>query len=160
VQIKVAPSDFQDWPQLISLLRDAFAYMDTRIDPPSSLATMDIEDFKAKAIDETLLVAEDGGKMIGCAFAAIRSDCVYIGKIAVAQAARRQGVARALMAAAERLARGHGRRFLELQTRIELVENHAAFAAFGFEKTGETSHPGYDRSTSITMRKRVAEGPA
>jgi hypothetical protein len=43
-----------------------------------------------------------------------------------------------------------------LQTRVELVENHAAFSRMGFAKTGESAHPGYDRPTSITMRRAVS----
>lgn len=66
-----------------------------------------------------------------------------------------RGIARALFRAAEDLARSHGRAFLELQTRIELLENHATFSALGFEKVAETAHPGHDRPTSITMRRRV-----
>jgi hypothetical protein len=59
---------------------------------------------------------------------------------------------------AEEVARTHGRKFLELQTRVELVENHATFAALGFKKVAESAHPGYSRPTTITMRKPVAEG--
>jgi predicted GNAT superfamily acetyltransferase len=134
--------------------------MDSRIDPPSSLKKMGIEEFKAKAVEETLILAEDDQTIIGCAFAALRDDCVYVGKVAVAQAARGKGVARAMFAAAEALAREHGREFLELQTRVELVENQATFAALGFQKVAESAHAGYDRPTSITMRKRVAESAA
>ena len=83
-----------------------------------------------------------------------------MGKVAVAPSARGKGVARALFEAAEAMARKHGRGFLELQTRVELVENHATFAVLGFQKVGESAHPGYDRPTSITMRKRVAESVA
>jgi predicted GNAT superfamily acetyltransferase len=119
---------------------------------------MGIEEFMSKAVEETLIVAEDHKTIIGCAFAALRDDCVYVGKVAVAPSARGKGVARAMFAAAEGLAQTHGRRFLELQTRIELVENHAIFAALGFKKVAESAHPGYSRPTSITMRKRVAEG--
>lgn len=160
MQILVAPADFSDWPQLVGLIHDAFAYMNSRIDPPSSLNRMGIEEFKAKAGEETLIVAEDGKIIIGCAFAALRDDCVYVGKVAVARSARGKGVARALFAAAEELARNYGRNFLELQTRVELVENHATFAALGFQKVAESAHPGYSRPTSITMRKQVAERPA
>ncbi|MFN7434077.1 MAG: N-acetyltransferase, partial [Betaproteobacteria bacterium] len=46
-----------------------------------------------------------------------------------------------------------GRTALELQTRIELTENHATFAALGFAKVAETAHPGYARPTSITLRR-------
>ena len=69
---------------------------------------------------------------------------------------RRRGVARRILQAAEALAREHARAFVELETRIELVENHATFAALGFAKTGESAHAGFARPTSITMRKRVA----
>lgn len=159
MQIRVFPTGFSDWPQLVDLIRDSFAYMDTRIDPPSSLKKMGIEEFKAKAVEETLIVAEEDRKIVGCAFAALREDCVYVGKVAVAHSARGKGVARAMLAAAEALARRHGRHFLELQTRVELVENHTTFAALGFKKFAESAHPGYNRPTSITMRRQVAECP-
>lgn len=155
MQISVSPAGFSDWPQLVFLIRESFAYMDSRIDPPSSLKRMGIEEFKSKAIEETLIVAEDDRAIIGCTFAALRDDCVYVGKVAVAQSSRGKGVARAMFAAAEELAMKHGRKFLELQTRVELVENHATFAALGFKKVAETTHAGYRRPTSITMRKQV-----
>ena len=44
---------------------------------------------------------------------------------------------------------------LELETRIELTENHETFAALGFVKVSEGAHPGYDRTTFITMRKTL-----
>ena len=59
MQIRVSPAGFSDWPQLVGLVRASFAYMDSRIDPPSSLKRMGIEEFKAKAIEETLIVADD-----------------------------------------------------------------------------------------------------
>lgn len=157
MQILVSPAGFSDWRQLVGLIRDSFAYMDARIDPPSSLKKMGVEEFEAKAAEEALIVAEDNRIIIGCAFAALRDDCVYVGKVAVAQSARGKGIARAMFAAADGLARTHGRKFLELQTRIELVENHATFAALGFKKVAESAHPGYSRPTSITMRKQVAQ---
>ncbi len=60
------------------------------------------------------------------------------------------------MQAAEDCARQTGHAVLELETRIELTENHDTFAALGFVKTGEHAHDGYDRPTFITMRKRLA----
>jgi GNAT superfamily N-acetyltransferase len=155
MHITASPVDFTGWQPLVDLLRDAFAYMDDRIDPPSSLASMGIEEFRAKAAKETLILAREGAQLLGCAFAAVRPDCVYVGKVAVAETARGRGVARAMFAAAEDLARQNGLAFLELQTRVELTENHATFAALGFQKVAETAHPGYNRPTSITLRKRV-----
>jgi GNAT superfamily N-acetyltransferase len=148
-------TDFSEWPQLLALLRDSFAYMDSRIDPPSSLAHMGTEELMTKAAEETLIIAREGQRLVGCAFAAVRDECVYVGKVAVDRQARSKGIGRRLMAAAHDVARAHGRRFLELQTRVELVENHAAFGALGFVKVAETAHPGYAHPTSITMRKSV-----
>jgi GNAT superfamily N-acetyltransferase len=121
VNITVAPSHFSEWPQLVGLLGEAFAYMDGRINPPSSLVGMGVDAFKAKAANETLILALEGQQLLGCAFAALRPDCVYVGKVAVAASARGRGVARAMFAAAEEVARQHGRAFLELQTRVEQI---------------------------------------
>jgi N-acetylglutamate synthase-like GNAT family acetyltransferase len=155
--ITVAPEKFSDWSELAHLLREAFKYMDGRIDPPSSLGAMGVADFIQKAQDETLIIAQINNQLIGCAFAAIRDDCVYLSKVAVHQACRRQGVTRSLFEAADELARQMGKRFLELQTRIELTENHQAFGALGFTKVAETAHPGYSRTTSITMRRAAGD---
>lgn len=153
--LRTAPTDFHDWSALLVLLQDAFAYMDVRIDPPSSLRGMTADDLRRKAQAETLILAQEGSQLLGCAFAALRRDCVYVGKVAVAGHVRGRGIAHALFDAAEQLARQHQRAFLELQTRVELVENHGTFAALGFEKVAESAHPGYDRPTSITMRRAV-----
>jgi len=157
IAIVSAPQAFTAWEELAQLVREAFEYMDGRIDPPSSLGAMGVADFIQKAQDETLIVAQINNQLIGCAFAAIRDDCVYLSKVAVHQAYRRQGVTRSLFEAADELARQMGKACLELQTRIELTENHQAFGALGFIKVAETAHPGYSRTTSITMRRAVGD---
>jgi N-acetylglutamate synthase-like GNAT family acetyltransferase len=160
MNIHVAPEGFSDWPQLVNLVRESFAYMDARIDPPSSIKNMGVDEFKTKAASETLILALEERAIIGCMFAAVRDSCIYVGKVAVNPTWRGRGVACAMFAAAENLARAHGRKFLELQTRVELVENHATFAALGFIKVGDSAHEGYSRPTSITMRKAVSESTA
>lgn len=155
VHIAAAAPEFADWDALLTLLRACFAYMDARIDPPSSLARLNADDLRAKARDETLIVATLAGALVGCAFAAVRADCVYLGKVAVAERVRRQGVARGMFAVAETLARAHGRGWLELQTRVELIENHRSFAALGFHEVARTAHAGHAQPTSVTMRRAV-----
>lgn len=159
LRILVSPPNFSDWSKLLMLLRESFAYMESLIDPPSSVSRMDIEELQAKVAEESLIVVAHGEALVGCAFATLRDDSVYVGKVAVAACVRKKGIARALLVAAENLAREHNRNFLELQTRIELVEIHSAFGALGFEKVAETAHPGYERPTSITMRRLVAAKP-
>ena len=154
--ITTSPKRFNEWAALIQLLHEAFRYMEGRIDPPTSLETMGIEAIKKKAQDEILIVAHDEGKLVGCAFAALRDDCVYLSKVAVALTGRRQGITRSMFKAADEFAGQRGKPYLELQTRVELVENHLAFGALGFMKVAETAHPGYSRATSITMRRPVS----
>lgn len=152
--VTTSPKRFNEWAALIEL-QQAFRYMEGRIDPPTSLETMGIEALEKKAQDEILIVAQDDGKLVGCAFAALRDDCVYLSKVAVALTSRRQGITRSMLKAADEIARQHGKPYLELQTRVELIENHLAFGAMGFVKVAETAHPGYSRATSITMRRCV-----
>jgi hypothetical protein len=60
-----------------------------------------------------------------------------------------------MLDAAEDLARRQSLPCLELQVRIEMTENHRAFESMGFRKVAETAHPGYQRTTSITMQRPV-----
>jgi len=150
------PDDFDRWDDLLGLIRQAFAYMDEVIDPPSSAKLLDETGLRQKARDEVCFVATSGATMIGCVFAAIRQDRIYIGKFAVSNAWRGRGVGRNLLEAVERLARTLNKPILELQTRVELTDNHAAFARLGFTEQGRTAHPGYHRPTAVTMRKILA----
>lgn len=154
VAVRVAGAA-EDWPAVRALLVEAFAFMEGRIDPPSSLHRMTAADLATAAGEGAAVLAHDGGALVGCAFASVKGDALYLGKVAVAASARRRGVTRAMFAAAEAEARRRGLGALELQTRIELVENHETFARLGFVRTAETAHPGFDRPTSVTMRKEL-----
>lgn len=150
---RLAPGD----PALaaaLALIRDAFAYMDGRIDPPSSMHRLD-----AAAMERTAAEAEVwavGDPVVGCVVLTEKADCLYVGKLAVAGAARGQGLARRLIDLAEARARALGLPVLELQSRVELVENHRTFAAMGFAETARSAHPGYDRPTTVTFRRTVS----
>ncbi|EJZ16670.1 GNAT family N-acetyltransferase, partial [Rhizobium sp. Pop5] len=82
--------------------------------------------------------------------------CLYVGKLAVLPAAQGKGLGRRLLAVAEETAAALGLAALRLETRIELTDNHAVFAAWGFERTAEKAHPGFTRTTFIEMRKILA----
>jgi GNAT superfamily N-acetyltransferase len=84
-----------------------------------------------------------------------KDDALYVHKLAVRTALQGKGLGAALMGAARAEAVLRGLTHLELQTRVELTENHEAFARMGFVKTGENAHEGYARPTSITMRARL-----
>lgn len=138
---------------ILDLIQTSFAYMDGRIDPPSSMLNLTLADVARQC--ETGEVWSLGAPVQACVFLSKKPDCLYLGKLAVASDARGQGLGARMVEVAEQRALALGYHTLELQTRIELVENHQIFAALGFVKTAETAHPGYDRVTSITMRKAL-----
>lgn len=128
--------------------------MDGRIDPPSSMHRLRLEDVARQAREGEVWVIEDSF-LVACVFLTPRSQVLYLGKLAVASSHRGRGLARRLVAQAAHRARALGLATVELETRIELRENHAAFARLGFVKTAETAHPGYTRPTSMTMQLKV-----
>ena len=153
--LQLNPANFSDWTGLHKLLVDAFAFMDDRINPPSSLKTFDADGLRKKAKAENLVVVHDGDELIGCAFLRVEPDKVYIGKVAVAAGYRGKGIGREIFEAAKAFTREQGKPVLELETRIELTENHQTFARLGFVKTAETAHAGFDLPTAITMQCKV-----
>lgn len=156
VTVMPLPPGFDSWDALFDMAVRSFAYMDGVIDPPSSIHRLTPAALAEKAAKETALVAFCRGALAGCVFLTDKGDELYIGKLAVEPSMQGIGVGRALIAAAERHARGLGRAALELQTRVELTGNQTAFARLGFRETGRSAHEGFDRPTSVTMRKEIA----
>jgi GNAT superfamily N-acetyltransferase len=147
-------SDAPDIAAVHDLLCEAFAYMEGRIDPPSSLASLTRDDLRKMAAEGPAWVIRDP-MPVACVFCRIEADSLYLGKLAVSRARRGQGLSRLILEAAEAEALRLGLPALLLQSRVELVENHAVFRAMGFHQIAETRHPGYGRTTSLTFGKNL-----
>lgn len=146
-----------DHAAILALVQTSFAYMEARIDPPSSMHRMTVASVREHVLAEEVWIAEDSsGGVAACVFFTGKPDCLYLGKMAVRADCRGGGLARRMVAKAAERAHALGLSLLELETRIELTENHQAFARLGFVKTGEKAHAGYDRPTSITMQRPVS----
>jgi predicted N-acetyltransferase YhbS len=150
----IKAADPYDWPALLALIRAEFAFMDGRIDPPSSMHALTAEGIARQARAGEVWVI--GHPPVACIFLTPKPEALYLGKLAVAASHRRQGLARQLIGLADTRARALYFPALELQTRVELAENHATFRALGFVEVGRTAHPGFDRPTSVTFRRPVA----
>ena len=150
---RIGSNDVKALNDVLALLHECFAYMEGRIDPPSSLHSLMIEDIARQA--EAGEIWAFGTPPVACVFFTPKTDSLYLGKLAVHNSERGKGVARHLVALAQRRAEALGKSYLELQTRIELTENHAVFEKLGFVRTSTSSHPGYDQITECTMRKQV-----
>lgn len=145
--------DPHDWPALLSLLHRAFSGMEGIIDPPSSLNSLTAKGIAEQARKGEVWVI--GQPAVACVFLTRRPDALYLGKLAVDPPHQGRGHARLLVEHAAQRARALGLPALELQARIELIANHAAFRRMGFVKTAATAHPGYTRPTTLTFRRAV-----
>ena len=154
IEIDKIGEEFNRWQELLALIMSSFAYMDGVIDPPSSAHRLTLENLAEKARVEIAFVALDGDEIVGCLFCRPEpSACLYVGKLCVSPKAQGKGIGRMLLEQAEALARELALPALRLETRIELIANHTKFAAWGFVKTAENAHAGYNRTTSIEMTK-------
>lgn len=154
IEIAKIGEEFNRWQELLTLIMSSFAYMDGVIDPPSSAHRLTLENLAEKARVEIAFVALDGDEIVGCLFCRPEPPaCLYVGKLCVSPKAQGKGIGRMLLEQAEALARELALPALRLETRIELIANHTKFAAWGFVKTAENAHAGYNRTTSIEMTK-------
>lgn len=156
--MKLVPVDetFGDWDALLALILTSFAYMQPRIDPPSSALHLTRQSLIEKTRVEKAYAADENGRLLGCIFCRPEPpDCLYIGKLAVAPDAQGKGVGRLLLQAAEAYAGTCGLTCLRLETRIELTENHRVFEKWGFVQTAKGCHPGFTRPTFVEMRKTL-----
>lgn len=157
IEIRKVDDEFGRWHELLTLICDAFAYMDDVIDPPSSAHALTLENLCQKAKDEACYIAYDeNGTLLGCIFCKQEQTKLYIGKLAVSPLAQGKGIGKELCGVAEQWAKELGLKALCLQTRIELIGNHTRFGHWGFVKTAERSHAGYERITYIEMQKQVS----
>ena len=153
-------SQDDDPAPVLALIRTAFAGMEGRINPPSSVHRLTAADLAHLAQHQEIWLIRDQRRVLACmaltALPLALPDHLYLGKLAVAASHRGRGLARQLVEHACERAQARGLGAVELQVRVELVENHDAFRAMGFRQTAATAHPGFDRPTSLTFRRAVA----
>ena len=138
-------------PEVLDLLKRSLAYLEDRIDPPSSMHRLTVDAIADQCRDGEVWTLDD--PIAACIFLSPNADALYVGQLAVADPQRARGFAPKLIRHAEIRALDLNLPALELETRIELTENHVAFGRMGFTKTAEGAHDGYDRPTFIIMRK-------
>lgn len=148
---RLSPHD--DMAPVLRLIQTAFAYMDGRIDPPSSMQRLTVAGIAEQARLGDVWVI--GPQPVACMFLTPQPGQLYLGKLATHPDARGQGHARTLLALATRRAKALHLPVLSLKTRVELTENHAFFRALGFRETGRTAHPGFDRPTTLIFTKKI-----
>jgi ribosomal-protein-alanine N-acetyltransferase len=102
------------------------------------------------------LVADDDGAVVGHAVTSLAGDIAELQRIAVTPAARRTGVASALLAASVALAEGADRMLLEV--RADNTGALAFYAANGFVEVDRRLKYYKDGATAVVMRLPLGKG--
>jgi ribosomal-protein-alanine acetyltransferase len=113
-----------------------------------------------KAKSAVLIVAEEGGAVLGYALLRIRGRQAHLESLAVDPPARRLGIGRALLKAAEQAVLERG----ALHMRLEIREdNPAAFALYrdlGYRQHGTWLEYYEDQSDALRLRKALGPDAA
>lgn len=157
IEIMRVDDHFERYDELLKVILSAFAYMEGVVDPPSSTTRLTPQVLQDKSGSEIAYVALEGDRIVGCVFLRPEPpETLYVGKLAVLPDAQGKGIGARLLIVAERTARAEGLCALRLEVRVELTRNQNYFADFGFVRTAENRHPGFDRTTSFEMRKLLS----
>ena len=145
-----------DAPAVHALTQTAFATLEGRIDPPSSTRLETVEAVAAALAHGGGGIAELAGEPVGAVRFQPAEDHLYVGRVAVAPEHQGRGVARALMALAERHAALAGLPETRVEVRQTLTGNVAMFQRLGYVVVAERPHPNRPESTVLLLAKPVA----
>ncbi|MEX0800785.1 MAG: GNAT family N-acetyltransferase [Dehalococcoidia bacterium] len=137
------PDDFQPLVALLDQMDDSM-YQGPKVDDPAALRAL--YDSILADPDQRILVAEDGGRIVGTAHVMVLrhfrrklSRSAVVEGVMVDPAARRGGVGAALMRAAAEYARGAGCYKLDLTSNAARAGAHRFYSRLGWKR----SHYGY-----------------
>lgn len=143
-----------DAASIAATIAAAFAQYRGKLVPESGAFRETAEGIAAELARRTsAIVAERNGEMLGCVLVEEIEGDLYFGRLSVLPAARGLGLARLLIDAVEAEALRRGLAGVRLGVRIVLTDNQRLFASLGYRETSREAHPGFDRPTSINMRK-------
>ena len=146
---KVRRAKASELSSVLDLIQQQFSYMDGRVDPPSSMHDLKVDDLAGQ---DVWVVGEP---LRACMILSSKEDHLYLGKVAIRPDCRGKGLLRELIKKTENIASQYGFKSIVLESRIELMEVHRAFSGVGFVEIGRGSHKGFDRDTYIIMERRI-----
>lgn len=148
------PASTGDAPAIAATIAASFAQYRGRLVPESGAFRETPEGIARELANGAgAIVAERNGEMVACVMTNEREGDLYFGRLSVVPSARKSGLARRLIAAVEAEARRRGLPGVRLGVRIVLTDNERLFRSLGYDEISREAHPGFDRPTSINMRK-------
>lgn len=139
-----------DVPRLSELVRAAYGVYVPRMGrEPRPMG----DDYAAVVREREVVVAEEGGRVVGMAVLAVTEEGFLLDNVAVDPTRQGQGVGRALLLEAEAAARRAGFDALYLFTHETMTENLALYERIGYVEYDR--RPPDERSV-VYLRKRLA----
>jgi len=140
---------------IAGLVRLAFSTQSAPTNPPSSALRETPASIMRELEQGGGAVVHDAGTLVGAVLWKEEEGSLYVGRLAVDPSQRRRGIARLLMAEAEREARRRGLRRMHLGVRLELEDNRRLFLSCGFVDAAFLSHEGFSEPTWVRMERTL-----
>jgi ribosomal protein S18 acetylase RimI-like enzyme len=141
---------------VLRLALEAFAEYRETLVPSSSLFSESVDDMAAYIERGGAVIAWDGETPVGAARFHPEGECLYVGRVSVPPAFRRQGIASAMMRFLEEHARALGLPKTKVETREALPGNVALYESLGYVKVAINPIPRYPSARSVTLIKQLA----
>jgi ribosomal protein S18 acetylase RimI-like enzyme len=156
-EIILRPATVEDAPAILSITRAAFEEFRDHLDPPSGALKETLDSLLESAFqpDHGVTLALVAGQPIGALRWSIQPQraYLYIGRVAVLPAYRRQGIASALMRWADEHARALRLPAVQFGVRLQAPQNIRFYQHLGYQISEYSQHAGYDHPTFVWMRK-------
>ena len=158
-RVTIRAACIEDAPLIYEITRAAFDQFRGRLDPPSGVLDETVETLSESAFQPdhgaTLAFMDDmPAGALRWSVAPLRQH-LYVGRVAVLPAYRRQGVASALMKWADAHARALGLPAVQFGVRLQAPENIRFYQRLGYEIVSQEHHHGYNHPTFVWMRKQI-----
>ncbi|HLW03875.1 MAG TPA: GNAT family N-acetyltransferase [Ktedonobacterales bacterium] len=162
-EITLRAAAVEDAPTILMITRAAFEEFRNRLDPPSGALDETLEDLRASAFqpDHGAVLAFVQGQPAGVLRWSTPPErgYLYVGRVAVLPAYRRQGIASALMRWIDAHAAAVGLPAVQFGVRLQSPENIRFYEHLGYHISEYAHHAGYDLPTFVWMRKDL-QAPA
>lgn len=145
-----------DAPLVRTLMLCGFEQLRAALDPPSSAFGETDQDVAAAIERGGAAIAWLDATPVGSVRFEPEATWLYIGRLAVIPAARRRGVAQALVRAAEAEAPRFGLTEAQLSMREVLPGNRALFEKLGYTVISVDPHPRNPEQNTLRLRKILA----
>lgn len=144
-----------DAPVILHILREAFKEYHGKLDPPSGVQRETVESIRDRMQTAGWVLAVAGGEPVGCVMYEPGDGFMYLGRLAVLPAYRREGIGQALIDRVEARARAAGLTRVRLGARIVLPQLRARYERQGYRFLESHTHPGYAEPTYEIFEKHL-----